>query len=77
LFPSPLITVGRLNPELGEKVLRQGQADFIAMTRRLQADPDLPRKVAEGRLEDIAPCNRCENCLGSKRCVSILLWVRS
>ncbi len=64
----PVITVGRLDPELGEKVLRQGQADFIAMTRRLQADPDLPRKVAEGRLDDIAPCTACENCLGSRRC---------
>jgi 2,4-dienoyl-CoA reductase (NADPH2) len=64
----PVITVGRLDPELGEKILREGKADFIAMTRRLQADPDLPRKVAEGRLEDIAPCTACENCLGSRRC---------
>jgi 2,4-dienoyl-CoA reductase (NADPH2) len=64
----PVITVGRLDPELGERVLRQGQADFIAMTRRLQADPDLPRKVAEGRLENIAPCTGCESCLGSRRC---------
>ena len=64
----PVITVGRLDPELGERVLRDGMADFIAMTRRLQADPDLPRKVAEGRLDDIAPCTACENCLGSRRC---------
>lgn len=64
----PVITVGRLDPELGEKVLREGQADFIAMTRRLQADPDLPNKVSEGRLDDIAPCTACENCLGSRRC---------
>jgi 2,4-dienoyl-CoA reductase (NADPH2) len=64
----PVITVGRLDPELGERVLRDGKADFIAMTRRLQADPDLPRKVAESRLDDIAPCTACENCLGSRRC---------
>ena len=64
----PVITVGRLDPELGEKVLRANQADFIGMTRRLQADPELPNKVAEGRLDDIAPCTACENCLGSKRC---------
>jgi len=68
LVSIPIITVGRLNPILGEKILREGKADFIAMTRRLQADPDLPRKVAEGRLEDIAPCTACENCLGSRRC---------
>jgi 2,4-dienoyl-CoA reductase (NADPH2) len=64
----PVITVGRLDPVLGEKVIRSGMADFIGMTRRLQADPDLPNKVREGRLPDIAPCTACENCLGSKRC---------
>jgi len=52
----PVITVGRLNPILGEKILQQGKADFIGFTRALMADPDLPNKVAEGRLEDIAPC---------------------
>jgi 2,4-dienoyl-CoA reductase (NADPH2) len=64
----PVMVVGRLDPLLGEQVLREGKADFIAMTRRLQADPDLPNKVAAGRLEDIAPCTACENCLGSRRC---------
>jgi 2,4-dienoyl-CoA reductase (NADPH2) len=53
---------------MGERILREGKADFIAMTRRLQADPDLPNKLAEGRFEDIAPCTACENCLGSRRC---------
>jgi 2,4-dienoyl-CoA reductase (NADPH2) len=64
----PILVVGKLDPELGERVLREGKADFIAMTRRLQADPDLPNKVKEGRLDDIAPCTACENCLGSRRC---------
>ena len=53
---------------LGDKVISSGMADFIGMTRRLQADPELPNKVREGRLADIAPCTACENCLGSKRC---------
>jgi 2,4-dienoyl-CoA reductase (NADPH2) len=64
----PVMVVGKLDPELGEKALREGKADFIAMTRRLQADPDLPNKVSVGKLEDIAPCTACENCLGSRRC---------
>jgi 2,4-dienoyl-CoA reductase (NADPH2) len=64
----PVIAVGRLDPVLGEKYIREGMTDFIAMTRRLQADPDLPNKVAAGKLEDIAPCTACENCLGSRRC---------
>jgi len=59
----PVIVVGRLDPELGEKVLRKGQADFIAMTRRIFADTELPNKVAAGRLEDIAPCTACGTCL--------------
>ena len=64
----PVMVVGKLDAELGEKVLREGKADFIAMTRRLQADPDYPNKVAAGRMKDIAPCTACENCLGSRRC---------
>jgi len=59
----PVIVVGKLDPELGEKVLRKGQADFIAMTRRIFADTELPNKVAAGRLEDIAPCTACGTCL--------------
>jgi 2,4-dienoyl-CoA reductase (NADPH2) len=58
----PVITVGRLDPELGEKILREGKADFIAMSRRLWADPELPNKIASGRLEDIAPCTSCTMC---------------
>jgi 2,4-dienoyl-CoA reductase (NADPH2) len=68
VLPIPVTVVGRLDPELGEKVLKEGVADFIGMTRRLIADPDLPNKLAESRLEDIAPCTGCDNCLGSGRC---------
>jgi 2,4-dienoyl-CoA reductase (NADPH2) len=64
----PVMVVGRLDPELGERILREGKVDFIAMTRRLLADPDLPNKIAEGRIDDIAPCTACDNCLGSRRC---------
>jgi len=60
----PVIVVGRLDPQLGEKILQQGKADFIGLNRRLFADPELPNKVASGRLEDIAPCTACINCLG-------------
>jgi 2,4-dienoyl-CoA reductase (NADPH2) len=66
----PIITVGRLDPTLGEEVLREGKADFIAMTRRLTADPELPNKVASGRLDDITPCTGCCVCtLSPKRCM--------
>jgi 2,4-dienoyl-CoA reductase (NADPH2) len=67
----PVITVGRLDPELGERILQEGKADFIAMTRRLFADPELPNKLAAGRLDDIAPCTSCTQCKdeeGPRRC---------
>jgi 2,4-dienoyl-CoA reductase (NADPH2) len=62
----PVIIVGKFDLkhlDLGEKILRSGKADFIAMTRNLQADPEFPNKLAEGRLEDTAPCTACGTCL--------------
>ncbi len=61
----PVIAVGRLDPELGEAILEGGRADFIAMQRRLIADPELTNKVAEGRLKDIAPCTACLGCFAA------------
>jgi 2,4-dienoyl-CoA reductase (NADPH2) len=60
----PVIAVGRITPEQGERALRQGQADFIAMARPLLADPELPNKLAAGRPEDIRPCIYCYTCVG-------------
>ena len=53
----PVIAVGKLgNPELAESVLQQGKADFIALARPLLEDPDWPKKVKQGKFEDIRPC---------------------
>ena len=59
----PLIAACRLDPVLGEKLLQQGDIDFVGMTRRLLADPELPNKVAAGELEDINPCTGCLYCM--------------
>jgi len=64
----PVTVVGKLDADLGEQILREGKVDFIAMTRRLLADPEYPKKIAEGRLDEIQPCTGCDNCLGSRRC---------
>ena len=58
----PVISIGRLDAELGEEVLRSGKADFISFNRALMADPELPNKIAEGRPEDIRPCTGCTTC---------------
>jgi 2,4-dienoyl-CoA reductase-like NADH-dependent reductase (Old Yellow Enzyme family)/thioredoxin reductase len=59
----PVIAMGRIDPELGERALEEGKADLIAMGRALIADPELPNKVASGRLDDITPCIVCMECL--------------
>lgn len=58
----PVFCACRLDPVLGEKLLREGKLDFVGMTRSLLADPEVPNKVATGRLEDIRPCTGCLYC---------------
>lgn len=62
----PVIGVGRYNNMyVVEDMLLSGRADFVAMGRESLADPELPNKVAEGRLEDISPCIACtQSCIG-------------
>jgi len=53
----PVIAMGRINdPALAERILSEGEADLCIMNRALIADPDLPNKAREGRLDDIRPC---------------------
>ncbi len=60
----PVIATNRINdPETAERILANGQADFIGMGRALIADPYLPKKAKEGRIEEIVPCLACGNCL--------------
>ncbi|MCP4715437.1 MAG: FAD-dependent oxidoreductase, partial [Deltaproteobacteria bacterium] len=63
----PVITVGKLDPDLGEQILQEKKADLIGMCRRLLADPELPNKLLQGRPEDIAPCTACLHCLEQVR----------
>ncbi len=62
----PVIAVGSLGPKEGEQALQKGEADLISFGRPLLADPDLPRKLSENRLEDIKPCVR-----GNEGCISL------
>lgn len=56
---------GFTTPDLAEKVLAEGKADFIGLGRPLLADTDWAKKVKEGRPEDIIPCIRCVmGCVG-------------
>ena len=62
----PVIAVGRYNDVyMSESMLRDGKADFIAMARASLADPELPNKAKEGRVEEIIHCIGCnQGCTG-------------
>ena len=59
----PVIAVGRIELEVAEKSLRNGDFDFVAMGRKLLADPDLPNKVAAGEADSVRPCIYCYICV--------------
>ncbi len=58
----PVMAIGWLDAEMGERALREGQADMIVMGRTLLADPEMPNKMAAGRLNDVRPCIGCLMC---------------
>src|SRR5690349_12090680 len=60
----PVITVGRYtSPDLMAEVIRSGAVDLIGSARQAIADPFLPRKVAEGRLDEIRECTGSNVCI--------------
>ena len=59
----PVIAVGRIEPHVGELGIASGHFDFVAMGRKLLADPDLPNKLAQGREAAITPCIYCYTCV--------------
>jgi 2,4-dienoyl-CoA reductase (NADPH2) len=63
----PVFASNRLgDPYLAEKVLRAGSADMVCWARPLIADPELPNKAKEGRLDEITWCISCnEGCFDS------------
>jgi 2,4-dienoyl-CoA reductase-like NADH-dependent reductase (Old Yellow Enzyme family)/thioredoxin reductase len=61
----PVIAVGRIGPLDGERILREGGADFIAMGRKLVADPELVNKLATSDAVTIRPCIYSYRCVGN------------
>ena len=61
----PVIASGRVEVDVGEKEIRTGGMDFLAMGRKLLADPFLPQKVAEGREDEVRPCIYCYTCVSA------------
>jgi 2,4-dienoyl-CoA reductase-like NADH-dependent reductase (Old Yellow Enzyme family)/thioredoxin reductase len=62
----PVMAVGRINgPLLADEIIGKGMADLICMGRGLLADPELPRKAQEGKLDEIRTCIACNTCMES------------
>ncbi|MEJ8787528.1 FAD-dependent oxidoreductase [Dorea sp. ICN-14282] len=56
----PVITVGRYTePQFAEIMVKKGRADLVAFGRQSLADPHMPLKAMEERLEDMTPCIAC------------------
>jgi dimethylamine/trimethylamine dehydrogenase len=59
----PVVTVGRFtSPDTMLSQVKRGIVDFIGAARPSIADPFLPRKIEEGRLEEIRECIGCNIC---------------
>jgi dimethylamine/trimethylamine dehydrogenase len=62
----PVVGVGRFtSPDTMVSQIRRGVLDFIGAARPSIADPFLPRKIEEGRIDDIRECIGCNMCVTS------------
>lgn len=60
----PVVNVGRFtDPDVMARAISSGQCDIIGAARPSIADPFLPKKIEEGRYEDIRECIGCNICV--------------
>jgi dimethylamine/trimethylamine dehydrogenase len=73
LTTKPVVGVGRYtSPDSMVSAIRRGVMDMIGAARPSIADPFLPQKVREGRIEDIRECIGCNICVtGDTRFIPI------
>lgn len=66
LTTKPVVGVGRFtSPDTMVSQIRRGIIDFIGAARPSIADPFLPKKIEEGRIDDIRECIGCNMCVTS------------
>ena len=62
----PVMAVGRINdPLIANEIISQKKADMVCIGRGLLADPEMPAKAQEGRLDEIRTCIACNTCMQS------------
>ncbi len=59
----PVVSTGRFtSPDMMASQVKRGIVDFIGAARPSIADPFLPKKIEEGRIDDIRECIGCNIC---------------
>lgn len=65
---TPVATIGALtDPDMLEEIIASGKADVVEIGRQMMADPFLPKKMMEGREDEITHCMRCFTCMDQLR----------
>lgn len=82
LSQRPVVGVGRFtSPDVMVRMIKSGRLDFIGCARPSIADPFIPKKIDEGRVEDIRECIGCNICItgdmtqGMGRCTQNPTWM--
>ncbi|MBP2654037.1 MAG: NADH:flavin oxidoreductase/NADH oxidase [Firmicutes bacterium] len=55
----PVVVCNRMNAQLAEQIVDEGNADFVGIARGFVADPDLAKKAECGAYGTIRPCVAC------------------
>ena len=72
LTDRPVVGVGRFtSPDIMVRMIRSGTLDFIGCARPSIADPFLPSKIEDGRVEDIRECIGCNICIAGDMTMAI------
>jgi len=72
LTSKPVVGVGRFtSPDVMVKQIKSGTLDLIGCARPSIADPFLPKKIDEGRVEDIRECIGCNICITGDMTMSL------
>jgi dimethylamine/trimethylamine dehydrogenase len=67
----PVVGVGRFtSPDTMVSQLKRGVLDMIGAARPSIADPFLPKKIEEGRIDDIRECIGCNICVSGDMTIS-------
>lgn len=70
----PVLGSGRVEADVADRTIGKGELDFVAMGRKLLADPQLPNKLLAGNADKVRPCVYCYTCIsaiymgGSAKC---------